>query len=325
MTFHPMCLGKATLSRIAVVAAAVAIATVARSAEPFAGSCVSAAYMRAEPTHRAELVSQALMGHPLRVLDSRPEWLLVESPEGYKGWVSESSVVQADSAAMHRWLRSPRLIVTASDVVKAVTDTLTLAPATDLVNGCILRGSLNPGARYTTALLPDGRKVFVDQSWVEDFDTFASAPFDVDKALALARSMMGVTYLWGGLTVKEADCSGLVRAAYLAAGVILPRDASQQAQVGHNADPDAWSTLKPGDLVFFGDGTPGRITHVAIYEGDGNILHSSGRVRRNSLNPHSPHYIGRPVVKCTRIVDYIGTPGITPLISHPLYFITTEP
>lgn len=286
----------------------------------FGWSCVSTAYMRSEPSHTAELASQALMGHPLRLIEQKGEWFLAETSEGYRGWINRNTVETADSTDMERWKCAPRLIVASLEPIKAVADTTTLEPLTDMVNGCIVEGVLIPGARYAAVRLPDGRRAFVDASQVEDLASFASRPFSVARVLALARSMMGAPYLWGGLSVKEADCSGLVKAAYLAAGVILPRDASQQAKVGTPVAAENWDELCPGDLVFFGNGTSDRITHVAIYEGEGNVIHSSGRVRRNSLNPHAPDYIGRRVLQCAAIVPNIGSAGLIPIGSHPLYF-----
>ncbi|MGB3492172.1 MAG: C40 family peptidase, partial [Elainellaceae cyanobacterium] len=85
-------------------------------------------------------------------------------------------------------------------------------------------------------------------------------------------------YLWGGAVGPHYDCSGLVQAAFLAAGIWLPRDAYQQeAFVEAIALPEAC----PGDLLFFGRE---RTTHVGIYLGNGLYLHSSGKaIGRNGI------------------------------------------
>lgn len=79
-------------------------------------------------------------------------------------------------------------------------------------------------------------------------------------------------YLWGGTVGPHYDCSGLMQAAFAAAGIRLPRDAYQQAAF---TEPVALPALLPGDLIFFG--TAGRITHVGLHLGDGRYLHSSGK------------------------------------------------
>jgi cell wall-associated NlpC family hydrolase len=84
-------------------------------------------------------------------------------------------------------------------------------------------------------------------------------------ALDWALQQVGTPYVWGGETPGAAfDCSGLVQAAYRAAGVDLPRVA--QAQFDAGPALPAGATLEPGDLVFFGGG-PGSIGHVGIYAG----------------------------------------------------------
>jgi len=87
------------------------------------------------------------------------------------------------------------------------------------------------------------------------------------------------------------DCSGLVRISHIMNGILLPRNASQQIKCGDRVELDQ---LQRGDLVFFGtpatDEKPIRVTHVGIYLGDGRIIHSSHRVRINSLTPGETDY-----------------------------------
>lgn len=79
-------------------------------------------------------------------------------------------------------------------------------------------------------------------------------------------------YLWGGTVGPNYDCSGLMQAGFLCAGIWLPRDAYQQEAF---VQPLALAELRLGDLVFFG--TPTRATHVGLYLGAGQYIHSSGK------------------------------------------------
>jgi cell wall-associated NlpC family hydrolase len=80
-----------------------------------------------------------------------------------------------------------------------------------------------------------------------------------------AMQQIGTPYIWGGETVGVGfDCSGLVQAAYRAAGVSLPRVAQDQYDATAEVPPGA--PLEVGDLVFFGGG-PGDIDHVGLYVG----------------------------------------------------------
>ena len=78
-------------------------------------------------------------------------------------------------------------------------------------------------------------------------------------------------YLWGGTVGPNFDCSGLVQASYASVGIWVPRDAYQQEDFTH---PVAVHDVERGDLIFFG--SEKRATHVGLYIGEGNYIHSSG-------------------------------------------------
>jgi cell wall-associated NlpC family hydrolase len=89
-------------------------------------------------------------------------------------------------------------------------------------------------------------------------------------------------YLWGGTVGPNYDCSGLIQTAFAASGIWLPRDAYQQegfvqsiVLVDQPFSLPHLSTIRPGDLIFFG--SPIKTTHVGLYLGDGYYIHSSGK------------------------------------------------
>lgn len=88
-------------------------------------------------------------------------------------------------------------------------------------------------------------------------------------AIAFAAGQLGVPYQWGGTGDGGWDCSGLVQAAYRAAGVSLPRVAQDQYDAGPPVP--AGSPLLPGDLLFFGSG-PAEVEHVGISIGGGDMI-----------------------------------------------------
>lgn len=75
----------------------------------------------------------------------------------------------------------------------------------------------------------------------------------------------------------------LTQIVFKLSGIALPRDASQQIELGNTID--FVETTQAGDLAFF-DNDKGRITHVGIVMGNGKIIHSSGQVRIDLLNYH---------------------------------------
>jgi cell wall-associated NlpC family hydrolase len=84
----------------------------------------------------------------------------------------------------------------------------------------------------------------------------------------VARSYLGAPYLWGGMTDRGIDCSGLVHMAYRRLGRLVPRDADQQEAAAVEV-----SELRPGDLITYGE----PVDHIAFWVGGGKILHSTGR------------------------------------------------
>jgi cell wall-associated NlpC family hydrolase len=109
------------------------------------------------------------------------------------------------------------------------------------------------------------RTVYGYPGWVRADALAGGDPVEV------ARSYLGTPYLWGGLTDRGIDCSGLVHMAYRRTGRIVPRDADQQEEAGGEVDDP-----RPGDLVTYGE-ADGAADHIAFWLGGGRILHATGR------------------------------------------------
>ncbi|GAA5072602.1 cell wall-associated NlpC family hydrolase [Thermocatellispora tengchongensis] len=95
----------------------------------------------------------------------------------------------------------------------------------------------------------------------------------IQAMLTAAASKVGRPYVWGAEGPDSFDCSGLVQWAFAQAGVRMPRVTHQQWVTGPQVPLDQ---AQPGDLLFWrSDPTnPGYISHVAIYWGDGKMLHA---------------------------------------------------
>jgi cell wall-associated NlpC family hydrolase len=94
------------------------------------------------------------------------------------------------------------------------------------------------------------------------------------RVLETANQYVGVPYIWGGNTPASGfDCSGFTRYVFARHGIQLPRTAREQARAGQGVALD-FAELLPGDILLFAE--PGEaISHVAIYVGDGRIIHAS--------------------------------------------------
>ena len=118
------------------------------------------------------------------------------------------------------------------------------------------------------------RTVYDYPGWVRE-EEIAGVPGD---AVEQARRYLGAPYLWGGMTERGIDCSGLVHMSYRWLGRLVPRDADQQEAAGA---PVADRELRPGDLITYGDDRGA--THIAFWLGNGRILHSTEREDANGV------------------------------------------
>lgn len=283
---------------------------------------VSDAFMRDEPRYSSECVSQCRMGTLVQVLERKGYWARVRTPEPYEGWVNElalaptralsageqkatglygATLVPMGKKEADAYLAEPKLICLAPQV--RVCDAPGGEALTTLLMGNTVRSvkdGYQDGWRQVT--LPDGRKGWAPGRELVPMEDWQLAEAGEDAAtkaediIALAKSFLGCPYLWGGISPGHFDCSGLVGFCFYMNGIQLPRDASQQVLCGIEVPV---GEMIPGDLVFFGNSS---VAHVAIYIGDGRIIHASQLVRINSLDPGAPDYYGRNILHVRRIL-----------------------
>jgi SH3-like domain-containing protein len=286
-------------------------------------AALSVSNLRAKPDHESELVSQALMGTPLKVLESVEGWYRVQTPDKYIGWMDSGGLTRFNDSEMARWKKSNRYIynrifgkiLDSPDKKGKVISDLVLCDLMEVES--VVKG-------YLKMKFPDGRSGFVKKKDCLSWQDWAGTKPDVQSILKIANQMMGFPYLWGGTSSKTADCSGFTKTAYYSQGIVLSRDASQQARYGQHIDFNNPANLQPGDLLFFGRSAQ-RVTHTGIYIGNSQYIHASsafGRVHVNSIDPKSPEYVlteKKQLVVASRILDSLNTEGIVLVKDHPWY------
>jgi SH3-like domain-containing protein len=281
---------------------------------------LSTANMRSEPDHATEMVSQAVMGTPLKILDEYNGWYLVQSPDYYVGWMEGNGLSHFTLAEMDRWKSSNRYIYNRITGNAFDSPNRKSSMVTDLVLGDLFEVEAEVKG-FLEIRLPDGRTGFVRKKDCLSWNEWTNRKPDVQTIISVARQMLGVPYLWGGTSCKAVDCSGLTKTAYYSQGIILARDASQQARYGEHPDFNEIHNLQPGDLLFFGRSAQ-RITHVGIHMGHGRYIHASGMVRINSIDPKSPDFnlsLRKNLVAASRILNSLNTEGIVLVKDHPWY------
>ena len=164
------------------------------------------------------------------------------------------------------------------------------------------------GSRLQVRLLDDGYQCWIDQdavigkaelrgAWKPRLLTPAEIERRIPNVLAWSERVeqQPNSYLWGGTTEPDMDCSGLMQMAFASQQIWIPRDAYQQEQFCQPIamTPGACHLLQPGDLIFFGSRQ--RCTHVGLHLGNGRYRHSSGKehgrngIGIDSLQPQDNH------------------------------------
>lgn len=124
------------------------------------------------------------------------------------------------------------------------------------------------------------------------------------RAVETGDEYLGVPYLWGGSTPRGFDCSGFVKYVYRRNGVNLPRTSRQMAHAGRSV-PARIRSLREGDLMLF-TGKKGVISHVALYAGNNQILHSSSSgngVRYDDLSSKRGRYYVTHFARARRVTE----------------------
>lgn len=349
-------------------------------------------FLREEPDFTAELGNQLLMGTPVEITGEYSYWRQVQSPDPYKAWCLDMGLVEMDKDHLLAYIAAPKYICTAfySSVLSAPD--VKAEPVSDLVCGDLLlscdpataiftatgsRTETDPeevrdndrdrkrtrnrtrkaGKGYLEVWLPSGIHGYVKSSDMEPFSLWARTRTpDAGHILAQAARFAGVPYQWGGTSSKGVDCSGFTRMVWFMNGILLPRNASQQARCGEEVPVEMrtdslalcgalpehemkeemlrrTASLESGDLIFFGTPAPAgqgrhgegaRISHVGIYIGGGRFIHASRKVRYSSLIPGDPDYydLSWKMIAARRIIGQEDKGnGVISILSSPAYFI----
>jgi len=289
---------------------------------------LSAANLRSNPDHPAELSTQSILGTPIKILKKgKGGFYLVQTPDGYISWLDNGGFHSMTKDEINTWLKSDKIIYLEDYGFAFSQPDKKSLRVSDLAIGNLLK-LVGEEKEYYKVNFPDGREAFVKKDECKLFNEwYTSINPTAENILKDAHRFMGVPYLWGGTSSKGMDCSGFTKTVFYLNGIILPRDASQQVHTGELVDTkNGWENLKPGDLLFYGSKATGerkeRITHVSIYIGDGDFIHAAGRVQINSFNPDKPFYSDyrkSGFIRAKRILNLIGTQGIEKILDNDFY------
>ena len=247
---------------------------------------VSVANMYSSTSMDTDVVSQAILGSNVALLETKQSWVKVQTDDRYTGWMQLSDLRPADQVA--GYATSPDSVQVQSVFANLYRETdvtlhqplLTVPFETRLE---VLAHGTGDDSGWLKVRLPDHR-----QAWIQSGDVnFHTQPLTIPESIELASRFLGLPYLWAGRSSFGFDCSGFTQMLVRSRGINMPRDADLQA-AWTGVEPVRRKDLKAGDLLFFG-ASPEKITHTAMYIGDGRFIHAT-------TNNH-------PVVQISRLDD----------------------
>ncbi len=248
----------------------------------------------------SERETQVLLGEPVYAVNETEDghWKEVVVPnqyreaEGYPGWVNSRyltkkapfavplpKLINSAQPTLRPWSledeRSALLVVCPQAYVYADPDKKSKVKGRVFASTILSLRQEQPiqghdGARYWSVNWPHTESAVYLPYAAGSRETL---PARGKSLLQTARRFKGVAYLWGGLSCHGIDCSGLVYVSCKLHGLIVPRDADQQFDVGL---PVSREELTAGDLVFFGKDED-HIVHVGLYVGNGQFWDASGK------------------------------------------------
>jgi cell wall-associated NlpC family hydrolase len=220
--------------------------------EPIAG-------LRCAPSHEARLDTQALLGESVVVYEMTDEgwaWGQCEV-DGYVGWLSANALGPSGPAPTHKVIVPRSLGFPGSDIK--------LPPVITLPMGAKL-----------TIVRQNERFTVTANGWHLPAAHLAPIKTKQPDFVAVAESLLGAPYLWGGKTSLGIDCSGLVQIALQAAGITCPRDSDmQELALGKSS---LLADLRRSDLIFWKG-------HVAIARDGETIIHANAHHMMVAIEP----------------------------------------
>lgn len=218
---------------------------------------------RKEASNTSEMVTQLLFGEHYTVIENGEGWIKIKvAYDNYECWVNIKQHTKISETTFNQIQN--QIPVYSNELVQVITN------KNAQINFPISLGSTMP-------FLKD--KTLNFESHYFGFDGQVSVPNQKGSAqdiISTAYLLINAPYLWGGKNPFGIDCSGFTQIVYKLNGYKLPRDASQQVELG---TPLSFvEEAEAGDLAFF-DNEEGNIVHVGILLNNEQIIHASGSVR----------------------------------------------
>ena len=231
--------------------------------------------VRSGPSTSYGITTKLYKGDKVEILETSNGWHKIKASNGKIGWVSGDYIKVSSGSTSQPSTSTTKATVTATSLnVRSGAGTsysvITKLPKGTVVD--VLESASNGWKKIKTS---NGTIGWVSGSYLANGvveQTSTPSTNKVQAVIDLAHKQLGKPYVWGAEGPNSFDCSGLIYYVYKnAAGITLPRTSSAQYSAGVAVSR---SNLKAGDLIFSSTDGTGNITHVAIYVGDGQMIHA---------------------------------------------------
>ena len=235
--------------------------------------------VRSDASLEASVIGLVPGGEELSVLDEENGFVKVSIEEG-DGWVSEDYVVVATEYVTAESIEEEKARIAEEE--KAREDAKKAAQAAEERMKAKEKAKEGKNAEITD-------KSTSSESTASQQATVSSSGSGLGQSVAnYAVQFVGNPYVYGGTSLTNgADCSGFVMSVYKNFGVSLPHYSGSQAKMGKAVTS---GNMRPGDLIFYA-GSGGQVNHVAIYIGNGQVVHAASRksgIKISTWNYRSP-------------------------------------
>ncbi|WP_289682409.1 C40 family peptidase [Romboutsia ilealis] len=227
--------------------------------------------VRSGPSTSYSITTKIYKGNKVEILETSNGWHKIKTSNGTIGWVS-GSYISVSSGSTSQTSYKATVNATSLNVRSGAGTSYSVI--TKLSKGTVVDVIESASNGWKKIKTSSGTTGWVSGDYLTKgvVENSTSSTNKVQAVLDLAEKQLGKPYVWGAEGPNSFDCSGLIYYVYKnAAGITLPRTSAAQYSAGVAVSK---SNLKAGDLIFSSTDGTGNITHVAIYAGNGKMIHA---------------------------------------------------
>lgn len=217
--------------------------------------------------------TEGLYGQEVKVLKVSGKWAYIaikdqttpKNKYGYPGWLPKYQIITQKNG----YSKCPVASVNAKKAYLYTNKNEKFLEISFNTRLPILQEEKN----WIEVMTPSNQEKWIKRKDIQIFSSLSQIPKPKGEDIVqTGKRFKGLRYLWAGNSAYGFDCSGFTHSIYKHYGILIPRDAADQFKKGTFVPK---GKLQPGDLMFFAyDKGNGKVHHVAMYAGKGQMIHS---------------------------------------------------